>query len=88
MPPFKAYLTLDEHDRSKRVESMRKDIETSFGRVKRHWRLFRGTILFDKREKIDNAWFTACILHNMLHTFNGLDEMEEDANWVGSAGGL
>ncbi|CAN0451701.1 unnamed protein product, partial [Hapterophycus canaliculatus] len=88
MPPFKAYLTLDEHDWSKRVESMRKDIETCFDRVKGRWRLFRGTILFDNREKIDNAWFTAYILHNILDTFNGLDEMEEDADWVGSVGGL
>lgn len=51
-------------------------------------RLFGGLILFDKREKVDNAWFTACILHNMLHRYHGLDKMVEDADWVGSAGRL
>ncbi|CAB1113363.1 unnamed protein product [Ectocarpus sp. CCAP 1310/34] len=67
---------------------MRKDMECCFGRVKGRWRLFGGDILFSTRQKVDNAWFTACILHNMLHSFNRLDEMEEDADWVGSAGGL
>ena len=68
------------------MESVRKDIECCFGIIKGRWRLFKGGILFNKREKIDNAWFTACILHNMLHKVKRLDEMEEDADWVGSAG--
>ncbi|CAM9886393.1 unnamed protein product, partial [Ascophyllum nodosum] len=71
---------------SRRVESVRKDIECCFGIIKGRWRLFKGGILFNTREKIDNAWFTACILHNMLHKVKRLDEMEEDADWVGSAG--
>ena len=68
------------------MESVRKDIEYCFGIIKGRWRLFKGGILFNTREKIDNAWFTACILHNMLHKVKRLDEMEEDADWVGSAG--
>ena len=68
------------------MESVRKDIECCFGIIKGWWRLFKGGILFNTREKIDNAWFTACILHNMLHKVKRLDEMEEDADWVGSAG--
>ncbi|CAN0217373.1 unnamed protein product [Scytosiphon promiscuus] len=86
IPPFKTHRNLEDHMWSRRVESVRKDIECCFGRVKGRWRLFRGGILFNTREKIDNAWFTACILHNMLHTFNGLDKMEEESDWVGSAG--
>lgn len=79
---------MEEHNWSKRLESIRKDIECCFGRIKGRWQLFKGVILFDKREKIDNAWFTACILHNMLHTLNRLGDMEGDADWVGSAGAL
>jgi len=33
---------------------------------------------------IDNAWFSACILHNMLHKYKKLDEMTVGENWVGS----
>ena len=68
------------------MESVRKDIECCFGRLKGRWRLFKRGILFSSREKIDNAWFTACILHNMLHKQNGLDTMEETSDWVGTAG--
>lgn len=86
VPPFKNPLNLEEVKWSQRLESIRKDIECCFGRVKGRWRFFKGTILFDSREKIDNAWFTACILHNMLHALDGLGDLEEDADWVGSAG--
>ncbi|CAN0385517.1 unnamed protein product, partial [Laminaria digitata] len=88
MPPIKTHNTIAEHNWSRRVESVRKDIECCFGRLKGRWRLFKKGILFGSREKIDNAWFTACILHNMLHKKNGLDEMEEVSDWVGSAGAL
>lgn len=88
MPPMKTHDTIAEHNWSRRVESVRKDIECCFGRLKGRWRLFKKGILFGSREKIDNAWFTACILHNMLHKKNGLDEMEEVSDWVGSAGAL
>ncbi|CAM9362773.1 unnamed protein product [Ectocarpus fasciculatus] len=87
MPPIKTHNFIEKHSWSRRLESAGKDIECCFGRVKGRWRLFRGSIHFGSREKIDNAWFTACNLH-MLHKFNGLDKMEEDADWVGSAGEL
>ena len=88
MPPMKVHHTIEEYKWSKRVESVRKDIECCFGRLKGRWRLFKKGILFSSREKIDNAWFTACILHNMLHKRNGLDKMEEVSDWVGSAGAV
>ncbi|CAM9411140.1 unnamed protein product, partial [Pylaiella littoralis] len=37
-------------------------------------------------EKIDNAWFTACIIHNMLLQFDGLANLEKDMNWTGKDG--
>ncbi|CAN0550861.1 unnamed protein product [Laminaria digitata] len=88
MPPMKTHNTIAEHNWSRRVLSVRKDIECCFGRLKGRWRLFKKGILFGSREKTYNAWFTACILHNMLHKKNGLDEMEEVSDWVGSAGAL
>lgn len=62
--------SVEEYDRSRRLESMRKDIECCYGRVKECFRLFKGDVLFKTRESINNAWCTACILHNMLHHFN------------------
>ena len=58
------------------MESVRKDIECCFGRIKGRWRLSKGGIMFNTRKEIENAWFTACILHNMLHKLKKLDEME------------
>ena len=54
---------------------MRKDIECCYGRVKGRFRMFKGEILFKTRESIDNAWFTVCIFHNMLHHVNKLHVM-------------
>lgn len=67
---------------------MRKDIECCYGRVKGRFRIFRGAILYKTRESIDNAWFTVCILHNMLHRVNSLDVMTAAFGWEGSAGPL
>ena len=34
---------------------------------------------------IDNAWFSACILHNMLHKYKKLDEKSVGENSMGSS---
>ena len=59
---------------------MRKDIECCYGRVKGRFRMFKGEILFKTRESIDNAWFTVCILHNMLHLVDVVKHVVEDAH--------
>ncbi|CAN0439876.1 unnamed protein product, partial [Pylaiella littoralis] len=70
--PYKTYASVEQQEWSKRFESVRKDIECFFGRLKGRFRLFKTGVLFNSREKIDNAWFTACIIHNMLLQFDGL----------------
>ncbi|CAB1108083.1 unnamed protein product [Ectocarpus sp. CCAP 1310/34] len=74
--PFKVYANVAEQQWSKRLESVRKDIECLFGRLKGRFRLFKTGILFGDRTKIDDACFTACIIHNMLLAFDGLDQLE------------
>ena len=59
---------------------MRKDIERRYGTVKGRFRIFMGEILFKTRESIDNAWFTVCILHNMLHLVDVVKHVVEDAH--------
>ncbi|CAN0508570.1 unnamed protein product, partial [Ectocarpus sp. 12 AP-2014] len=73
--PFKVYANVAEQQWSKRLESVRKDIECLFGRLKGRFRLFKTGILFGDRTKIDDAWFIACIIHNMLLAFDGLDQL-------------
>lgn len=80
------YGSIEQQLWSKRLESVRKDIECFFGRLKGRFRLFKTGVVFQKREKIDNAWFTACIIHNMLHAFDGLANLEKDMDWAGKAG--
>ncbi|CAN0185610.1 unnamed protein product, partial [Pylaiella littoralis] len=54
--PYKTYASVEQQEWSKRFESVRKDIECFFGRLKGRFRLFKTGILFNSREKIDNAW--------------------------------
>lgn len=86
MCPFKVYASVEEQQWSKRLESVRKDIECLFGRLKGRFRLFKTAIVFLHRESIDNAWFTACIIHNMLLKYDRLDLLEVDMDWEGKDG--
>ncbi|CAM9498187.1 unnamed protein product [Choristocarpus tenellus] len=37
-------------------------------------------------KKIDNIFFTCCILQDMLHSYNGLGKLEGNTDWTGDAG--
>lgn len=70
---------------SKRLESVRKDVECFFGILKARFRILKLAMTYQQQKRIDYVFFTCCILHNMLHTYDGMDDLEEDVNWVGSA---
>ncbi|CAM9749108.1 unnamed protein product, partial [Ectocarpus fasciculatus] len=55
---------------SKRLESVRKDVECFFGILKGRFRILKLAMAYQSQERIDNVFFTCCILHNMLHTFD------------------
>ncbi|CAB1107876.1 unnamed protein product [Ectocarpus sp. CCAP 1310/34] len=71
---------------SRTLESVRKDGECFFGILKGRFRILKLRLGYRSKEDIDNIFSTCCILHNMLHTFDGMDVFEEDVDWVGSAG--
>lgn len=71
---------------SKSLESVRKDVECFFGILKGRFRILKLRIPYHKKEHIDNIFFTCCILHNMLHTFDNNGEMEEKSDWAGGGG--
>ncbi|CAM9724983.1 unnamed protein product, partial [Ectocarpus sp. 4 AP-2014] len=86
IPPSKYPIDRDDLVFSKRLESARKDVECFFGILKGRFRINKLAIPFHKKEYIDNVFFTCCILHNMLHSFDNRGAMSEEPNWAGSAG--
>ena len=67
---------------SKRVESVRKDVECTFGVVKRRFRILKVPIPYRAKEDIDNIMFTCCVLHNILLDHDAqewtiVDDLEE-----------
>lgn len=86
MPPTKYPGNGEETRWSKTLESVRKDVECFFGILKGRFRILKLPILYRDKEDIDNVFFACCILHNMLHSYDGLDELEENADWAGLDG--
>ncbi|CAM9428849.1 unnamed protein product [Discosporangium mesarthrocarpum] len=50
------------------LESVHKDVEFFFGRIKSHWRILKLPLQVHMREVIDEIFITCYILHFMLHT--------------------
>lgn len=48
------------------VELCRKDMECVFGRMKKRFRFVKNAIELHNQHQIDNAFFTCCMLHNMI----------------------
>jgi hypothetical protein len=63
------------------LESLRKDVEDTFGILKGCWHILKTGIHLHGVEVADNIWKTCCALHNMLLEINGLD-----VEWSGGIG--
>lgn len=69
------------------AESVRKDVECTFGVLKGRFRCLKLPIFYNSKDNIDNMFFTCCILHNILLSFDGLDSRwENNVNYVGRDG--
>ena len=86
MPPSKYPIDAGAMAFSKRLESSRKDVECFFGIAKGRFRILKFSIPYRKQIDIDNVFFTICILHIMLHSFDNKGEMDAKPNWSGSTG--
>ena len=65
-----------------RLESVRKDVECYFGRLKARFRILQSNILFHHQYKVDNVFVASSILHNMNLEHDGLDvAWKTQANW-------
>jgi hypothetical protein len=73
VPPFKTHAAYKELRFSKWVESMRKDVECTFGIMKGRFRILKTGIPLHGIEATDRIWLTCCALHNFLLEEDGLD---------------
>ena len=76
--PMKHTAVTDKIRWSEFAESIRKDVECSFGILKKRFQLLKIGINWHNKTDIDNAVFSCVILHNMLHEFDGYDERWEN----------
>jgi hypothetical protein len=81
VPPFSKSNDIDEMHWSKWLESMRKDVECTFGILKGRWRILKSGVRISGVDAVDYVWFTCCTLHKWLLDIDGLSE-----KWVGGVG--
>lgn len=77
IPPYKCCSDLKEVRWSQWMESMRKDVECTFGILKKRWTILDKGIEASIIENADKVWLTCCALHNMLLEIDGYDELWE-----------
>jgi hypothetical protein len=90
VPPFKVTNITSEIRWSKWVESMRKDVECTFGILKGRWRILKVGIGLDGVSVADDIWMTCCALHNMLLDIDGFTGEWKNgilvSDWLGELG--
>jgi hypothetical protein len=74
VPPLKDSIKKSEVRFSQWLESLRKDVECTFGILKSRWRILKTGIRLHNTEAADNVWLTCCALHNMLLNVDGLSQ--------------
>jgi len=75
--PFKRSNSLKELQWSEWVESMRKDIESTFGSLKGRQRILKTGIQLHGHEVSNKIWKTCCALNNWLLNIDGLSSQWE-----------
>ena len=84
VPPMKHTNFRNEICFSEWIESMRKDVECTFGILKGRWRILRYGIKLWGIQNTDKVWLTCCALHNWLLEIDGLAKGWENgvqSNW-------
>ena len=61
-------------------------MECFFGILKGRFRILKSAILFHDEGHISNMFKTCCVLHNILHAWDGLAELEPTTSWAGNDG--
>jgi hypothetical protein len=61
-----------------RIGQVRKDVECTFGILKRRFRIFKDGWRSPSLKMLDDAWFTCCALHNLLLDFDAPDDSSDE----------
>ncbi|CAM9704802.1 unnamed protein product [Discosporangium mesarthrocarpum] len=77
---MKARITQEQRNWSDKLESVRKDVECFFSRIKSRWRILKLPLQFHTRETIDEISSP-----DMFHAWDGLDQLEGDGDWAGGS---
>lgn len=72
--PIRWSSVVEEKRWSRWLESLRKDVECTFGILKGRFRILKCGIRMQKRELLHNTFITCCVIHNMLLDEDGLEE--------------
>jgi hypothetical protein len=89
VPPHKCSQDRRAKRWSEWIESMRKDVECTFGILKGRWRILKTGIRLHGTKPADQIFKTCCALHNWLLEIDGLDDEWErgvPSEWEGSLG--
>jgi hypothetical protein len=66
IPPFSSTNKIDKTQWLRWVESMRKDVECTFGILKGRRRILKTGVRIYRFNKVDDIWISCCALHNWL----------------------
>ncbi len=89
IPPSKLPPSQKELCRSEWLESMRKNVECTFGILKGRWRILKTGIRLHGVSQPDKVWMTCCALRNWLLEVDGLDAKWKNgaaSEWEGELG--
>ena len=78
MPPYKNSLDRKHLRWSEWMESMRKNVECTFGILKGRWRILKCGVRLHGTDACDKVFKTCCALHNLLLESDGLDQRWEE----------
>ena len=78
VPPIKRTCSQQEIRFSQWLESIRKDVECTFGILKGRFRILKTGIRLNGQQAADRVFLTCCALHNWLLEVDGLDDKWEE----------
>jgi hypothetical protein len=77
VPPHKSWDNDDVIDFAEWIESMRKDVECSFGILKKRWRVLKHGFKLEDALQCDKMFLTCCALHNLLILHDGFNKGQQ-----------
>lgn len=78
IPPYKHQTEGSPEGKwSKHVESLRKDVECTFGILKKRFAILKHRSRLHSKELIEDIFRSCCVLHNMNYEFDGFDDGNE-----------